>query len=111
MTLKQQTTGDQSNINIEVMLLELQSSITDGEWFELGGRDNYTIEFTGITDSTLEIRCSNDFNDLKPNSEHGSLVGAAITANAHIQMDANVKFIKVRKTIAGTDTVTAILRA
>lgn len=110
MTLTKKSTGVLEGRNEEVKLLDVQEAVTDGEWHPIRGRDNYTIEFSGIVDGTVQIRSSNDYNDNKPNSEDGSSVGDDITTNITVQMDANVKFIKVKKTVAGTDTVTAILR-
>mgnify|MGYP000076585475 CR=1 FL=1 len=109
MTLNSKNSGTPFLNNEEVKLLDAQISITDGEWHRLKGKNSYTIDFTGIVDSTLEVRCSNDFSDNLANSNNGQKVGADITSNQGIQLDAKVKYIKIRKTIAGTDIVTATL--
>lgn len=109
MALQNKNSGSPFNFNEEVKLLDAQAGISDGEWHRLKGKTNYTIEFSGIVDSTLEIRMSNEFSDTLANSEHRIKVGADITTNIGITISSKMKWIKIRKTVAGTDTPSAVL--
>ena len=108
MALTQKEVGKRNFIQ-EVKLLDSQEGTTNGEWFKLRGRTDVSIHFDGLVDGIVQIRASNDYSDNLVNTDDGVQIGADISSNQIIVINSFIKYIKIKKTVAGTDSVTATL--
>jgi hypothetical protein len=99
-----------NNAWLAVRLLHDQAAVTDGVWIEVKGFKRLSIDISGITTATLEVRGSND--PLKPlNTNHGRQLGANVTADAIVNVDVPVRWIKVRVSAHTSGTINANMQA
>ena len=81
--------------------------VGNGEWIESAGK-RCTVSIEGISGDTIHVRGSNA--PTKPaDATHGSLIGAAVTADGTVEITAPYRWIKARMTIFSAGSVTAYL--
>ena len=88
---------------ISTTFLNAVVATDNGTWMYGGDLEKLTIDVSGITNATIQVRGS---NALQPpaNSSHGVQIGSDITSDMLVSVDMPVNWIKVMVSIyvAGT---------
>jgi len=80
---------------LEGVLLNAIVAVNDGDWIDVGGFGNFTVQVKGITTATVKVHGSN--NPTKPaNTVHDFQIGADVTADGVVTYAFPVRWIKAR---------------
>jgi hypothetical protein len=86
-------------------IIDAETGTTDGEWFDTAGYEAVSFEFSGVSGETIQIRASNNPEQLTPNDD-GVQLGNDISANAIVANVIPVAQMKIMITAGGAGTVT-----
>jgi hypothetical protein len=89
-------------------LLASATAATDGEWVAIDGVRPFSVEITGITVATVQLRGSSA-SPCPANSSHGLQLGSDVTTDTLVQVDVNVRCLKARISSYTSGTITARL--
>jgi len=91
-------------------LLTDQADVTNGEWMAVIGWHPLTIEINGITTATLQVRGSNA-KAQPANSVDGFQLGADVSVDGLLALDAPIKWMKIKVTSYSSGTINAYMMA
>ena len=101
-------TSRQAGQHVSAALLTAAVALTDGVWTNLGGINPVTVEVSGITNATVEIRVSNA--QTQPlNTVHERQAGDTIKKDGVFIIDYPVEWIKARIPTYTSGTIDANL--
>ncbi len=91
-------------------LIEGSAATDDGAWVDVRGFRHFSLDVSGITTATVQLRGSNATT--KPaNNTHGRQIGADITADGLVSAEIPVRWMKARVSAYTSGTVVAHLNA
>lgn len=89
-------------------LLEGVTDVDDGVWVDVSFFQKMTLQVSGITTATVQVRGSLDLS--KPaNNTDGFQIGANITADAVQEITTPVRWLKLKVSAFTTGTISALL--
>lgn len=91
------------------LLDKVTAGNNNGKWVPFDLFAKGTIEVKGLGTATLHLCGSND-ND-PADTDHGTQIGADITANGFVYLSNPYRFIKMRVSTYSSGTINAILHA
>lgn len=110
MTIIPQALATYGKTVLWAQLLTNAESATDGEWFAVLGWHPLTIQLDGITTATVQVRGSNQ-KAAPANSSDEFQLGADVSTNSLLALDAPVKWIKIKVTSWTAGTLNAYMMA
>jgi hypothetical protein len=94
---------------VRATLLGAVGAESNGEWINLEGMTPFSIDVSGITNATVQIRVSNAAS--KPaDASHGVQIGSDITVDKINEYTIPARWIKARVSAWVSGTITAILQ-
>ena len=89
----------------EATLVNAVAATQDGEWVDIYGVHPLSLDISGITTATLQVRISNDL--VKPaDTSHERQAGTDITADSTVTIDAPYRWLKIRISAWASGTIT-----
>jgi hypothetical protein len=93
---------------VRAQLLTNVVAINDGEWIDVSGLNQMSIDIRGITSATVQLRGSNEL--IKPaDATHGNQLGSDTTVDGFIIVSASVRFLKLRVSTFVSGNINAYL--
>jgi hypothetical protein len=95
---------------VRAQLLTNVAAINDGEWIDVSGLNQLSLDIRGITSATVQLRGSNE--PTKPlDSTHGNQLGSDTTVDGFVIVSASVRWMKLRVSTYVSGTINAYLEA
>lgn len=83
-------------------------AVANGEWIAMDGVRPFSVQVTGITTATVQVRGSNA--PTKPaDNTHGFQLGSNLTADGVVAVETPVRWVKVQVTVWTSGTLNAYL--
>lgn len=95
---------------LHVALMSAQAATNDGVWQDVRQYKDASIHMENFSDGTAEVRGSSALT-IPANNVHATIIGSAVTGDKHLSITNLPAWVKVRKTVAGSDTPSAFLVA
>jgi hypothetical protein len=93
---------------VRAQLLTNVVAINDGEWIDVSGLNQLSLDIRGITSATVQLRGSNEL--IRPaDNTHGNQLGADTTADGFVIVSATVRWMKLRVSTYVSGTINAYL--
>jgi hypothetical protein len=95
---------------VRAQLLTNVTAIADGEWIDVSGLNQLSLDIRGITSATVQLRGSNE--PTKPlDSTHGNQLGSDTTVDGFVIVSASVRWLKLRVSTFVSGNINAYLEA
>jgi hypothetical protein len=95
---------------VRAQLLTNVAAINDGEWIDVSGLNQLSLDIRGITSATVQLRGSNELTRPADNT-HGNQLGADTTTDGFVIVSATVRWMKLRVSTYVSGTINAYLEA